>query len=65
MIQVSMQNLPPVLIAVIPGSDVREARQRAQAMALAIGFDETASVEVALAVSELGANLLRHTRGGR
>jgi anti-sigma regulatory factor (Ser/Thr protein kinase)/serine/threonine protein phosphatase PrpC len=64
MMQASMQNLPPVLIAVVHGSDVNEARQRAQAMALAIGFDETASAEVALAVSELGANLLRHTRGG-
>jgi anti-sigma regulatory factor (Ser/Thr protein kinase)/serine/threonine protein phosphatase PrpC len=64
MMQASMQNLPPVLIAVIHGSDVNEARQRAQVMALAIGFDETASAEVALAVSELGANLLRHTKGG-
>jgi anti-sigma regulatory factor (Ser/Thr protein kinase) len=65
MIQASMYNLSPVLIAVVPGSDVREARQRAQAMALAIGFDETTIAEVVLAVSELGANLLRHTRGGR
>jgi anti-sigma regulatory factor (Ser/Thr protein kinase) len=64
MIQASMHNLPPVLIAVVHGIDVNEARQRAQAMALAIGFDETESAEVALAVSELGANLLRHTRGG-
>ena len=64
MMQASMPNLPPVLIAVVHGSDVNEARQRAQAMALAIGFDETASAEVALAVSELGANLLRHTKGG-
>jgi anti-sigma regulatory factor (Ser/Thr protein kinase)/serine/threonine protein phosphatase PrpC len=64
MMQASMPNRPPVLIAVVHGSDVNEARQRAQAMALAIGFDETASAEVALAVSELGANLLRHTKGG-
>lgn len=64
MIQASLQNLPPVLIAVVHGSDVNEARQRAQVMALAIGFDESASAEVALAVSELGANLLRHTKGG-
>ena len=64
MMQASMHNLPPILIAVVHGSDVNEARQRAQAMALAIGFDETASAEVALAVSELGANLLRHTKGG-
>jgi anti-sigma regulatory factor (Ser/Thr protein kinase)/serine/threonine protein phosphatase PrpC len=64
MMQASMPNLPPVLIAVVHGSDVSEARQRAQVMALAIGFDETASAEVALAVSELGANLLRHTKGG-
>lgn len=64
MMQASMPNLPPVLIAVVHGSDVNEARQRAQVMALTIGFDETASAEVALAVSELGANLLRHTKGG-
>jgi anti-sigma regulatory factor (Ser/Thr protein kinase) len=59
-----MHGLPPVLIAVVHGSDVHEARLRAQAMALAIGFDETGSAEVALAVSELGANLLKHTKGG-
>ena len=64
MIQASMPNQSSVLIAVVHGSDVKEARQRAQVMALAIGFDETASAEVALAVSELGANLLRHTKGG-
>jgi anti-sigma regulatory factor (Ser/Thr protein kinase)/serine/threonine protein phosphatase PrpC len=64
MIQASIHNLPPILIAVVNGSDVNEARQRAQVMALTIGFDETASAEVALAVSELGANLLRHTKGG-
>jgi anti-sigma regulatory factor (Ser/Thr protein kinase) len=64
MMQPSRHNLPPTLIGVIHGSDVNEARQRAQAMALAIGFDETTSAEVALAVSELGTNLLRHTKGG-
>jgi hypothetical protein len=48
--QASMHNLPPVLIAVVPGNDVNEACQRVQAMALAIGFDETAGAEVALAV---------------
>jgi anti-sigma regulatory factor (Ser/Thr protein kinase)/serine/threonine protein phosphatase PrpC len=64
MMQASIHNLPPILIAVVNGSDVNEARQRAQVMALTIGFDETASAEVALAVSELGANLLRHTKGG-
>jgi serine/threonine-protein kinase RsbT len=64
MIQASMHDLPPVLIAVVHGSDVNEARQKAQMMALAIGFDETASAEAALAVSELGTNLLRHTKGG-
>ena len=64
MMQPSRHNLPPTLIAVIHGSDVNGARQRAQAMALAIGFDDTASAEVALAVSELGTNLLTHTKGG-
>ena len=64
MMQSSRHNLPAALTAVIHGSDVNEARQKAQAMALAIGFDETASAEVALAVSEIGTNLLRHTKGG-
>jgi anti-sigma regulatory factor (Ser/Thr protein kinase) len=59
-----MHNLPPVLITVVHGSDVNEAHQGAQAMALAIGFDETAGAEVALAVRELGANLLKQTKGG-
>jgi anti-sigma regulatory factor (Ser/Thr protein kinase)/serine/threonine protein phosphatase PrpC len=59
-----MHNLPSVLIAVVHDSDVNGACQRAQAMALAIGFDETAGAEVALAVRELGANLLKHTKGG-
>jgi anti-sigma regulatory factor (Ser/Thr protein kinase) len=64
MMQSSRHHLPPALIAVVHSGDVNEARQRAQAMALAIGFDETASAEVALAVSELGTNLLRHSKGG-
>jgi anti-sigma regulatory factor (Ser/Thr protein kinase)/serine/threonine protein phosphatase PrpC len=64
MTQVSTHQLPSVLITVAYGSDVDEARQRAQAMALAIGFDETGSAEVALAVSELGVNLLRQGKGG-
>jgi anti-sigma regulatory factor (Ser/Thr protein kinase) len=64
MTQASIHDLPPALIAVVHGSGVSEACQRAQAMALAIGFDEVASAEVALAVCELGTNLLRHTKGG-
>ena len=65
MMRSSRHNLAAAPIAVLHGGDVNEARQRAQAMALATGFDETASAEVALAVSELGANLLRHAKGGR
>ncbi|HEY7496725.1 MAG TPA: ATP-binding SpoIIE family protein phosphatase [Candidatus Tectomicrobia bacterium] len=45
-------------------SDVNTAGQLAQAMALALGFNETASAEVAIATSELASNLVKHARGG-
>lgn len=64
MIRASTDHLPAVPIVVAHSSDLDKARQRAQAMALAIGFDETRSAEVALAVSELGADLLRRSKGG-
>jgi anti-sigma regulatory factor (Ser/Thr protein kinase)/serine/threonine protein phosphatase PrpC len=45
-------------------SDVSMARRVAQAMAMAIGFDETVSAEVAIAVSELASNLVKHAGSG-
>jgi anti-sigma regulatory factor (Ser/Thr protein kinase)/serine/threonine protein phosphatase PrpC len=64
MIRSTIDHLPPALIEVFHGSHVCGARQMAQAMARILGFDEVASAEVVLAVSELGTNLLRHTKGG-
>lgn len=46
-------------------TDIAAARRAAKALARAEGFDETASEEVAIAVSELGSNLLKHAGQGR
>jgi anti-sigma regulatory factor (Ser/Thr protein kinase) len=45
-------------------SDLYVARRTAKHMALAIGFNERASEEIAVAVSELASNLVRHAQGG-
>ena len=55
-----MAQVIPVALA----SDVHTARRTSKAMASAIGFDATASEEIALAVSELASNLVKHARGG-
>lgn len=52
-------------IEVSHSTDLIAARGAARALAAAIGFDETAREEVALAVSELASNLVKHARGGR
>ena len=52
-------------IEVFSSSDLIAARNAARALAAAIGFDETAREEVALAVSELASNLVKHARGGQ
>lgn len=52
-------------IEVFGSSDVLAARNVARTLAAAIGFDETAREEVALAVSELASNLLKHAGGGQ
>jgi anti-sigma regulatory factor (Ser/Thr protein kinase) len=46
-------------------SRVGEARRHALEVAHACGFDEVAAGRVALIVTELGTNLIRHARGGR
>ncbi|OWQ92217.1 hypothetical protein CDN99_07705 [Roseateles aquatilis] len=46
-------------------SQVGEARRAAQALALEQSFDEEAAGRVALAVTELGTNLVRHVGPGR
>ena len=45
-------------------SDITRAQRSAREMAAALGFDELAREEVALAASELASNLLRHAKGG-
>ncbi|HWQ20956.1 MAG TPA: ATP-binding protein [Methanotrichaceae archaeon] len=54
----------PLHIRVIRAADVSAARGAARAMALGIGFAATASEEIALAVSELASNLVKHAGGG-
>jgi anti-sigma regulatory factor (Ser/Thr protein kinase) len=49
---------------VATASDVYVACQTAKDMALSIGFDARASGEIAVAVSELASNLVRHAQGG-
>jgi anti-sigma regulatory factor (Ser/Thr protein kinase) len=56
-----MAQVIPVALA----SDVHLARWAAKAMALAIGFDAKVSEEIALVISELASNLVRHTQGGQ
>ena len=46
-------------------SDVILARRVAKAMSKTIGFDEVASEEIVLAVSELASNLVKHAINGR
>jgi anti-sigma regulatory factor (Ser/Thr protein kinase)/serine/threonine protein phosphatase PrpC len=53
------------IIPVLQSSDVSVARQAVRAMARALGFDEQVNEEVAIAVSELAWNLVKHARDGR
>jgi len=55
---------PLITIPVEDPSRVAEARRRAAAMAQAIGLDETAVARVAIAVTELATNILRHAGRG-
>jgi anti-sigma regulatory factor (Ser/Thr protein kinase) len=52
------------LIPIASASDAYTVRQTAKEMASAIGFGEQVGEEIALAVSELASNLLKHARGG-
>lgn len=51
-------------LAIIDRSQIGEARRRALAMAAPLGYDETQSGVLALAVTELGTNLIKHAGGG-
>lgn len=46
-------------------ADVAAARQAARKLAEAVGLEPSAGEEIALAVSELATNLVRHAEGGR
>lgn len=52
------------IIKVFFPSDASEAVRTAKETALTIGFDQKASEEIAIAVSELATNLVKHAKGG-
>ncbi|MGO8752844.1 MAG: ATP-binding protein [Thermoguttaceae bacterium] len=56
--------LPSQTLAVGHESGVGAARRAARAMAAVLGFAPTACEEIALAMTELATNLLKHARGG-
>ena len=56
---------PHVVFKIDDPSRVGEARRHAAGLAGSAGFDAVAAGRLALVVTELGTNLLRHARGGR
>lgn len=50
--------------AIDDASQVGEARRAAQVLAAELGFDDAAAGRLALGVTELGTNLVRHAGGG-
>jgi anti-sigma regulatory factor (Ser/Thr protein kinase) len=65
-VEVSVTPIPadPVSIPVVESSQVGEARRAATVLADRLGFDETARGEVAIVVTELATNLVRHAKSG-
>ncbi len=59
-----MTSLSTRKIEVWHRTDAGEAQQMAKTMAKALNFDDKACEEIAIAVSELAANLLDHAQGG-
>ena len=59
-----MPQVSPQTFEVLHESDVGAARRAAKALAEDLGFDPLAGEEIALAVTELAANLHRHAGGG-
>ncbi|MGZ4276457.1 MAG: ATP-binding protein [Solirubrobacteraceae bacterium] len=55
---------PPVRLSVEDVSGVAPARRAAEDLASGLGFDEHRRGEVAIVVTELATNLVRHGRGG-
>ena len=54
----------PISIPVVEPSQVGEARRAAATLSEALGFDDTGRGEVAIAVTELATNLVRHAKSG-
>lgn len=54
----------PVSLAVTEQSQIGETRRVGVAMAEALGFDETSRGEIAIVLTELASNLVRHANGG-
>ncbi len=55
---------PQIRWMCVHDSSVGAARRAAKALAESIGFDPTACEEIALAVTELATNLIKHASGG-
>ena len=60
-----MQFPPPEIIEVLHASNVGAARRMSRALAERIGFDSAAGEEIALAITELATNLIKHAKGGK
>jgi len=56
---------PPQTIEVLHPNSVGAARRAARALAENLGFAPTACEEIALAVTEIATNLVRHAQGGK
>src|SRR6478672_3379980 len=53
-----------IALAISEASQIGEARRQATAMARGLGFNDTETGKVALLVTEMATNLVRHTPGG-
>ncbi len=53
------------VLPMVEASQVGDARRQAQRLATAHGLDEVAAGRLAIIVTELGNNLVRHAQGGR
>ena len=60
-----MQASQPQTIAVVHESGVGEARRAAKGLAAGMGFPPQVCEEIALAVAELGTNLVKFAKGGK
>lgn len=59
------QTPAPQPIEILNATGVVEARRKAKSAAARIGFDPLACEEIALAISELAGNLVKHAHGGK